>query len=165
MTGTLSTTTPPVILSEDWAPTLAGCLRTTDFWRWFWDNADGRTVVGGPSQVTQCFPSTWNAVAPYEGSNCPSQYTSACDNGTATTCCPNLYSLSCVESSIVNSAANHAASFRCVSQYGTGGSSMTVTTTNMEVNTQGAVATVTATPGQHLYALGMVYTTQVRGAS
>jgi hypothetical protein len=87
-----STMTTPT-LPPDWTPTQAGCLSPSDFWIWDYhtDSLDNRTVLGGPSQTSNCFPPTWVSTGEYIGTQCPPQYTAACqatDSLEPVTCCP-----------------------------------------------------------------------------
>lgn len=91
-TATPPVTTPAQTLPGDWTPTVSGCRRTDDYWIWFYiPDSDERTVLGGPSQVTDCLAPTWGPEVTYVGSQCPPEYTPACDGGDETepvTCCP-----------------------------------------------------------------------------
>ncbi|TGJ81077.1 hypothetical protein E0Z10_g7679 [Xylaria hypoxylon] len=64
---TPSPTLPPT-LPADWTPTSSGCLRTEDYWIWDFNATafDARTVLGGPSQTTNCFASTWDPTITYQ---------------------------------------------------------------------------------------------------
>jgi hypothetical protein len=80
-------------LPPDWTPTLAGCLEPSDFWIWDYhtDPGDNRTVLGGPSQTSDCFPPSWASTGVYSGTQCPTLYTAACqadDLPGEVTCCP-----------------------------------------------------------------------------
>ncbi|KAI1397462.1 hypothetical protein F4819DRAFT_80148 [Hypoxylon fuscum] len=147
-------------LPADWTPTKQGCLRTSDFWIWDYErNGDQRTVIGGPTQITDCFPSTWDATVPYAGTGCPPQYTPACqgtDSAAAVTCCPTgAYSFSCQPETWL--PGYHAEYFRCVSQH-TDTGTIVVTRTAFTQNTLN-VGTRTRSTQEHLFALAMVYTT------
>ncbi|TRX90787.1 hypothetical protein FHL15_008366 [Xylaria flabelliformis] len=146
-------------LPADWVPTSAGCLRTDDYWIWDFDagNKDARTVIGGPSQTTNCFASTWNPTITYAGSGCPPQYTSACQNGNfnAVTCCPSAYDFTCQPETWT--PGNHAEWFRCVSQYASQ-DVVKVTLTDFSQNTI-AVGMRTRHKYEHLVALALMYTT------
>lgn len=80
-------------LPPSWTPTAPGCLRSTDFWVWMYNtdlaSSDARTVLGGPSQTTDCLAPTWTSDAAYAGTQCPPNYTPAC-SADAVTCCPTL---------------------------------------------------------------------------
>ncbi|KAI0448949.1 hypothetical protein F5B21DRAFT_495943 [Xylaria acuta] len=145
-------------LPADWAPTSPGCLRAQDYWIWEFDagGRDARTVIGGPSQTTNCFASTWNPTITYEGSGCPPQYTSACHNTNfgAVTCCPSAYDFTCVIQT--GTPGNHAEWFRCVSQYASQ-DVVTVTRTDFSKNTI-TVESRTRHKYEHLFALALMYT-------
>lgn len=73
--------------------TQVGCLSPSDFWIWDYhtDSLDNRTVLGGPSQTSNCFPPTWVSTGEYIGTQCPLQYTATCqatDPLELVTCCP-----------------------------------------------------------------------------
>ncbi|KAI0603268.1 hypothetical protein F4775DRAFT_598372 [Biscogniauxia sp. FL1348] len=148
-------TTPTLPVS--WTPTQAGCLRTSDYWIWEYNLkvSDARTVLGGPSQISQCFPTTWDASLTYAGTGCPAQYTSACQDSDAgvVTCCPTAYEYSCQAPTW--SPGVHGEMFRCVSRYGTTGT-MTVTQTDFAVNTI-AVQQRRVESNLHLFALAIMY--------
>ncbi|KAK8110624.1 uncharacterized protein PG998_007081 [Apiospora kogelbergensis] len=57
------TTTAAPSLLGDWTPGRPGCLQQKDWWIWSYDgaNRDARTVLGGPSQTTDCFPTAGGA--------------------------------------------------------------------------------------------------------
>ncbi|KAH9884594.1 hypothetical protein F4778DRAFT_556734 [Xylariomycetidae sp. FL2044] len=155
-------TTPSPTLPATWTPTKQGCLKTDDYWIFRWDlgGQDARTVQGGPSQTTDCFPSTWNPTGTYVGSGCPVQYTSACqgnDSASAVTCCPTAFNYACQTEA--GTPGRHAEWFPCVSRHTTGGN-ITVTVTDFASNTI-AVEKRGRNTNQHLFALGMVYTTPV----
>ncbi|RWA10796.1 hypothetical protein EKO27_g4314 [Xylaria grammica] len=151
--------TPSPTLEADWTPTSSGCLRTDDYWIWEYNATafDARTVLGGPSQTTNCFASTWDPTVTYDGSACPAQYTSACQNsnGGAVTCCPSAYDFSCQPETW--STGVHAEWFRCVSRYGNR-EVMTLTRTDFQQNTI-AMGTRTRQSYEHLFALALMYTT------
>ncbi|KAI1501246.1 hypothetical protein F5X99DRAFT_206601 [Biscogniauxia marginata] len=152
-------------LPASWTPTQAGCLRTGDYWIWEYNMkaGDARTVLGGPTQISACFPSTWDASLTYAGTACPPQYTSACqdaDSG-AVTCCPTAYPYSCQAPTW--SPGVHGEMFRCVSQYGTTGT-MVVTQTDFAVNTL-TVQTRNMQSTQHLFALAVMYAEPTSTAS
>ena len=80
--------TPVQTLPADWTPTAPGCRRTGDYWVWLYsEGKDERTVLGGPSQITDCLAPTWAPELTYAGSQCPPGFTPACDVE-AVTCCP-----------------------------------------------------------------------------
>ncbi|KAI0408667.1 hypothetical protein F4802DRAFT_359807 [Xylaria palmicola] len=156
------TTPSPTIapsLPADWAPTASGCLRTDDYWVWEFDAAalDARTVLGGPSQTTNCFASTWNPTVTYEGSGCPPQYTSACRDTEfgAVTCCPSAYDFTCEQQT--RGPGVHAEWFRCWSKYDDR-DTVVVTRTDFRQNTI-AMETRTRRSYEHLFALALMYTT------
>ncbi|KAI2620931.1 hypothetical protein GGS26DRAFT_297383 [Hypomontagnella submonticulosa] len=155
----MTTTTPTVTLPAGWTPSSSGCLRTTDFWIWDYpEDRNQRTVLGGPSQTDNCFPSTWNPTLTYEGSGCPPQYTSACqgpDSTAPVTCCPTAYAFSCIAETDLG--IHSADTFRCVSKHNTGGT-IVVTRTAFKPNTI-AIETRTRKTNEHLFALAMIYKT------
>lgn len=54
-------------------------------------------VLGGPSQTTECLPTSWASEVVYSGVQCPQKYTSACqgtDSHSEVTCCPKYVRLS-----------------------------------------------------------------------
>ncbi|KAI6088724.1 hypothetical protein F4821DRAFT_232843 [Hypoxylon rubiginosum] len=147
-------------LPANWTPDKQGCLRTNDYWIWDYEIPnDARTVLGGPSQTSDCFPSTWDATLTYAGSQCPPQYTSACqgtDSASAVTCCPTgPYSFACQPETW--SPGVHAEQFRCQSKHTSGGP-IVVTRTDFKKNTLN-VGTRTRSTNEHLFALAMMYTT------
>ncbi|KAI8634624.1 hypothetical protein F5Y19DRAFT_409365 [Xylariaceae sp. FL1651] len=154
----MTTTTPTPTLPADWAPTSPGCLRTGDFWIWEYDDAakNARTALGGPSQTTNCFASTFNPTITYAGSGCPPYYTSACQNSdfNAVTCCPSAYHFSCYSNYPAGISAEW---FRCVSQYASQDVAV-ITRTDFTHNTI-AVETRTRHKYEHLFALALMYTT------
>lgn len=94
-TPATSTATPVMMTTEaptlpgDWEPTVSGCQRTADFWVWFYSAPlDERTVLGGPSQITDCLAPTWSPELTYAGSQCPPNYTPVCEADAVVTCCP-----------------------------------------------------------------------------
>ncbi|KIX96236.1 uncharacterized protein Z520_08014 [Fonsecaea multimorphosa CBS 102226] len=117
-------------LPLDWTPTQAGCLSSTDIWIWDYhtNTDDMRTVLGGPSQTTACFPLPWVST------------------GAA-------YHFSCVPAEW--STKPHESLFPCVSEYAYTGAS-TVTVTDFFVQTS-TMQVASFGPGHHLFALGMVY--------
>ncbi|KAJ2989454.1 hypothetical protein NUW58_g3457 [Xylaria curta] len=148
-------------LSENWEPTSSRCLRTEDYWIWFYDpdKADARTVLGGPSQTTDCFSSSFNPTITHAGSACPPQYTAACpvtNSDAAVTCCPTAHSFVC-QTDPFTIGYNHLEWFRCISRYNTK-DVVTVTKTDFR---QGTTTTETRSrqPSLHLFALGLMYTT------
>lgn len=159
-TTTTSSSTPT--LPASWVPTAQGCLKTNDFWQWdYGSNDDMRTVLGGPSQTTNCLPSTWDATGTYDGSACPLQYTSACqgtDSNSAITCCPTAFDFECLPATAI-ATDPHGYWFRCSSQYGKTGA-IVVTQTDFIANTQ-SVATRAMQTGLHLFALAIVYVNEV----
>ncbi|KAK7966200.1 uncharacterized protein PG986_000477 [Apiospora aurea] len=90
------TTTAAPSLPGNWVPSKAGCLNKNDWWIWSYDGPknDARTVLGGPSQTNNCFPSTGDPTGTYAGSQCPPNYTRACPDSSvadaAVTCCPTV---------------------------------------------------------------------------
>lgn len=159
-----TSSTPTPTLPGDWTPTQQGCLKTGDFWMWDYGNGrDNRTVLGGPSQTVDCFPSaTWGATETFLGSECPPQYTLACqgtDAAQAVTCCPTAYSFSCVAPTEVQTAP-HGSAFRCVSAWASTGS---VAVTHTDLVGGGGINLGTVTMGTllHLFALQMIYVTEV----
>ncbi|KAJ0115240.1 hypothetical protein J7T55_001650 [Diaporthe amygdali] len=153
---TTATVTPT--LPASWEPTVAGCLSTSDFWQWDYGPAkDKRTVLGGPSQTTNCLPTAWASDIVYSGSECPPNYTSACqgtDTLSAVTCCPSLYRFTCV---YPVSSLYHGSQFRCMSAWATS-KAVRVTHTNFVENNL-AVETQTAQPNLHVFALAIIYVT------
>ncbi|KAI4868237.1 hypothetical protein F4820DRAFT_154509 [Hypoxylon rubiginosum] len=147
-------------LPADWTPDKQGCLRTNDYWIWDYEvAADRRTVLGGPSQTSDCFPSTWDPTLTYGGTQCPPQYTSACqgtDSAAAVTCCPTgAYSFACQPENWQPGV--HAENFRCQSKHTSGGT-IVITRTDLKKNTV-AVETKTRSTHEHLFALAMIYAT------
>ncbi|KAK8067224.1 hypothetical protein PG997_013971 [Apiospora hydei] len=108
------TTTAAPSLPGNWVPSKAGCLNKNDWWIWSYDgpNNDARTVLGGPSQTNNCFPSTGDPTGTYAGSQCPPNYTRACPDSSAAdaavTCCPTA------DSTIITATA-HTNSPACLS--------------------------------------------------
>lgn len=160
-----STSSSTATLPASWTPTGSGCLQTNDYWIWnFSAPKDAKTVAGGPSQTTECLPPMWNPTAVYAASACPSKYTAcrASDVNQATTCCPEIgYVFDCVASTQVQ-VESDGPGFACVSAYTNGGQTMVITTTNLKSGGNSTVATVTNRSGLHLFAAGIVYTTEVR---
>lgn len=86
---TMTTTTAAPTLTLDWAQDTK-CLQPSEYWKWSWaPSPDPHTVLGGPSQTTECLPSGWGPSETYAATACPARYTSACagEDG-AVTCCP-----------------------------------------------------------------------------
>ncbi|KAE8152245.1 hypothetical protein BDV25DRAFT_138060 [Aspergillus avenaceus] len=151
----MSTITPTATLDPKWTPSVYGCRQQGDFWIWdFRAQNDQRTVLGGPSQTTNCFPSTWNPTSAYAATECPAGFTSACQSSGAevstTICCPTVYSFSCVETS----KNPHGPWFPCMSQYATS-MKRTITRTDFAANTI-TFGEVTQRPNLHLFAMAMV---------
>ncbi|ORY60260.1 uncharacterized protein BCR38DRAFT_488440 [Pseudomassariella vexata] len=148
-------TTPT--LASSWS-IQSGCTRTNDYWIWEYDAKaqDARTVLGGPTQTTACLPPSWTEVnGAFIGSECPSEYTSACqDSDGAVTCCPTVYDFTCQ----TPGASSHGSMFRCASAFSTNGT-LTVTRTDFAVNTI-TFDVVTARTDLHLFALAVVYATE-----
>jgi hypothetical protein len=72
VSGSLRSASPLPILAfftMATTPTLPGCLEPTNFWIWDYHNGpvDNRTVLGGPSQTSDCFPPSWAATGLYSG--------------------------------------------------------------------------------------------------
>ena len=187
----MTTEAPPYSIPPDWSPSKAGCLRKEDYWLWFWPDHqhDNRTVLGGPSQTTDCFPPTWAASDVYVATNCPPSYTSASCEGSdrreTVTCCPEYVcipplseQLQIVPWDIANplqstgssnhkftcavseSQKAHGSYFPCRLQY-TKTRTVLATLTDFVSNTINVDA-VTQKPGLHLYALGVLFVTLVR---
>jgi hypothetical protein len=70
-----------------------------------------------------------------------------------------MYDFSCADSSSL--FPSHASLFRCVSEYTEVGLEVTVTLTDFAASTV-AVEVKTVSPGQHLFALPIVYVMPVR---
>lgn len=159
----MSTTAAP-ILRGDWVPNnQAICLRTDDVWQWDYGiPEDMRTVVGAPSQTTECLPGGWGSDVTYEGTKCPPRYTKACqatENSLrlAVVCCPTIHDFVCPAESNLETAP-HASIFRCVSQY-TDTGTWTLTRTFMTAAASTTVLTPGYDPSIHLFALGIIYAT------
>ncbi|KAI1131666.1 hypothetical protein F5Y10DRAFT_262043 [Nemania abortiva] len=153
-----SPTASPTLLT-DWGQTVAGCLRTDDYWIWQYNDEkrDARTVLGGPSQTTNCFQTSWDATVTFAGSGCPPQYTSACQNTDAVvTCCPSAYAFSCQPETWTPNY-NHAEWFRCVSAYASK-DTVKITRTDFTQNTI-AIENRERRTDLHLFALALMYTT------
>ncbi|KAK8041095.1 hypothetical protein PG994_014102 [Apiospora phragmitis] len=154
------TTTAAPSLPGNWVPSKAGCLNKGDWWIWSYNGPqrDARTVLGGPSQTNNCFPSTGDPTGTYVGSQCPPNYTRACPDSSVTnaavTCCPTAYQFSCVPEPL---DMPHLDFFRCISKHGTSGSP-TITLTDFQANTQRNIQPKQA-PNEHLFAIAMVYQT------
>ncbi|KOC08586.1 hypothetical protein AFLA70_43g003751 [Aspergillus flavus AF70] len=154
-----STITPRPTLDPAWTPSVYGCNRKGDFWSWnFHAENDQRTVLGGPSQTTNCLPSTWDPSQAYAGTQCPTGYTSAClSTGSAmpttTVCCPTVYAFSCVDNASKNP---HGPWFPCMSQYDTS-TKRRVTVTDFAANTIDFTDVNQAT-NLHLFAMGISHT-------
>lgn len=91
----MSLTTPALTLTPSWTATVSSCTKSDDWWVWNYDDVDGNdawVVIGGPSQVTDCYPSGYGASATYAGSQCPSGFTqvSATVLDPDVVCCPTL---------------------------------------------------------------------------
>ncbi|KAI0892530.1 hypothetical protein F4806DRAFT_233388 [Annulohypoxylon nitens] len=151
-------------LVNSWTPTVSGCIRSSDFWIWDYEvNWNQRTVLGGPSQIQQCLPSSWDGTKTYEGTGCPSAYTSAChgtDSAGAVTCCPWAYAFTCQPQT---TGGLDGESFRCISQH-TGTNKIVITRTALKVNTI-TFETRTIDPSLHLFALAVIYTTPTSAAT
>ncbi|KAI5859999.1 hypothetical protein GGS23DRAFT_258029 [Durotheca rogersii] len=149
-------------ISAGWAPPDQACLRINDYWIWDYQAPrDARTVLGGPSQITDCLPTPWASAVTYEATGCPPQYTSACrgpDFNAPVTCCPTAYSFSCLPQSL--HTGPHAIQFRCQSRHAASGN-IVVTRTAFAANTIAAESRVRST-NEHLFALALMYTTPVR---
>ncbi|KAI0105439.1 hypothetical protein GGR51DRAFT_188530 [Nemania sp. FL0031] len=153
-----SPTASPTLLT-DWGQTAAGCLRTDDYWIWQYNNEkfDARTVLGGPSQTTNCFQTSWDPTVTFVGSGCPPQYTSACQNTNAVvTCCPSAYDFSC-QAETWTPNYNHAEWFRCVSAYASR-DTVEITRTDFTQNTI-AIEDRERRTDLHLFALALMFTT------
>ncbi|PLB47421.1 hypothetical protein P170DRAFT_466674 [Aspergillus steynii IBT 23096] len=156
----MTTEAPQYSIPPDWSPSKAGCLRKEDYWLWFWPDHknDNRTVLGGPSQTTDCFPPTWAASDVYVGTNCPPSYTSASCEGSdereTVTCCPDNHRFTCAVSETQKA---HGSYFPCRLQY-TKTRTVPATLTDFVSNTIN-VDMVTQKPGLHLYALGVLFVT------
>lgn len=157
------TTTSSVTLRGDWVPNnQANCLKTDDVWQWDYGiPEDRRTVVGGPSQTTECLPRYWSRSMTYEGTQCPPRYTEACqatEASLAVVCCPTIHDFSCMPTSDLETAP-HASIFRCMSEY-TDTGTWVVTQTFMAATAEStSLATPTYMPRYHLFALAIVYAT------
>ncbi|KNG89197.1 hypothetical protein ANOM_002560 [Aspergillus nomiae NRRL 13137] len=156
----MSTITPSPTLDPDWTPSVYGCNRKGDFWIWdYHAQNDQRTVLGGPSQTTNCLPSTWDPSRAYAGTQCPTGYTSAClstgssATPTTTVCCPTVYSFSCVDNASKNP---HGPWFPCMSQYDYS-TKRRVTVTDFAANTID-FKDVNQGTNLHLFAMGISHT-------
>lgn len=88
---TMGTITAPPTLTASWQPTGSGCLSSADYWIWDYGQDDSQLVLGGPSQTTDCLPTSWGVDVVFNGEDCPHGYTSACrgaDSRGEVTCCP-----------------------------------------------------------------------------
>lgn len=156
------TTTSSVALRGDWVPNnQANCLKTDDIWQWDYGiPEDRRTVLGAPSQTSECLPRGWSRSMTYEGTQCPPRYTEACqatEASLAVVCCPTLHDFTCQPSSDL-ATAPHASIFRCMSQF-TDTGSWVVTRTYMSADASTILGTPTYSPSLHLFALAIVYAT------
>lgn len=161
--ATTVTATAPVTLKGDWVPTnQANCLKTDDIWQWDYGiPEDRRTVVGAPSQTTECLPRGWSRRMTYEGTQCPPRYTEACqatDDAVATVCCPTIHDFSCQPSSDL-ATGPHASIFRCMSQYTDSGSWVVTQTFMTAATASTSLATPTYGTDYHLFALAIIYAT------
>ncbi|KAI1180132.1 hypothetical protein F4777DRAFT_362849 [Nemania sp. FL0916] len=148
---------PPPTLDLNWAPTVDGCLGSTDYWIWSYNlaNQDARTVLGGPSQTTDCF-STWGPNITFAATGCPSHYTPACTDTKfgAVTCCPSAYFFSCQPETWTFNK-NHAEDFRCQSEYGNTQANVVTVTDLSKGGT--SIQTRKRAATQHLAALAIIY--------
>ncbi|KAH8671521.1 hypothetical protein BX600DRAFT_249846 [Xylariales sp. PMI_506] len=98
-------TTSAATLPADWAqPT--GCLAKGDFWNWEWNHTTWSSaggwggganlveMLGAPTDLS-CYPPSYTPSGTMYGSECPDGFTSACNSGGATTCCPTAYDFQC----------------------------------------------------------------------
>lgn len=96
--NTMATVTAPPTLPASWRPTESACVSSSDYWHWDYGSAsDNWVVLGGPSQTTECLPTSWASEVVYSGVQCPQKYTSACqgtDSHSEVTCCPKYVRLS-----------------------------------------------------------------------
>ncbi|RYP49255.1 hypothetical protein DL768_005029 [Monosporascus sp. mg162] len=154
---TITTSSPTQTLPGSWAPTAPGCLRSTDFWIWQYHpdsrSSDMRTVLGGPTQTTDCLAPTWQSDVVYAGTQCPPNYTPACKDE-AVTCCPDVYEFTCAAPP---GPSGHSEMFRCASRWSTEDATAVITLTDLRDNGI-EVVTRPLLPHQHLFALAMVYT-------
>ncbi|RYO74124.1 hypothetical protein DL764_010980 [Monosporascus ibericus] len=162
---TATTSSPTQTLPGSWTPTARGCLRSTDFWIWRYHtdvrSSDMRTVLGGPTQTTDCLAPTWQSDVVYAGTRCPPNYTPACEDE-AVTCCPDVYEFTCAPPP---EPTAHSEMFRCVSRWRTDeGVTALITITDLRDNRIGVV-TRELLSHQHLFALAMVYTTPIEQSS
>ncbi|KAK6833517.1 hypothetical protein PG987_008211 [Apiospora arundinis] len=154
------TTTAAPSLLGNWTPGRPGCLQQKDWWIWSYDGPkrDARTVLGGPSQTENCFPTAGAPTGTYAGSQCPPNYSAACtdrliQNG-AVTCCPTAYAFSCVPEPFT---VSHLDWFRCISRHGTTGSP-TIVMTDFVAKTSTTVQRKQFAH-ENLFAMAMVYQT------
>ncbi|RYP71094.1 hypothetical protein DL771_005028 [Monosporascus sp. 5C6A] len=139
--ATTTTGSPTQTLPGGWTPTAPGCLRSTDFWIWRYHpdvrSSDMRTVLGGPTQTTDCLAPTWQSDEV-------------------------VYEFTCVASP---EPTRHSEMFRCVSRWRTDeGATALITITDLRDNRIGVV-TRPLLSYQHLFALAMVYTTPTEQSS
>ncbi|KIW43812.1 uncharacterized protein PV06_04876 [Exophiala oligosperma] len=153
----MSLTTPALTLTPSWTATVSSCTKSDDWWVWNYDDVDGNdawVVIGGPSQVTDCYPSGYGASATYAGSQCPSGFTqvSATVLDPDVVCCPTVKPFSYITSTVYREET-----FRCGSMF-TADVTSSLTSTDFSLSTQ-VVTKTTIVPGQHLFALAIIYTT------
>ncbi|RYP37431.1 hypothetical protein DL767_002904 [Monosporascus sp. MG133] len=158
---TTTTSIPAQTLPGSWAPTAPGCLRSTDFWIWRYHpdfrSSDMRTVLGGPTQTTDCLAPTWRSDEAYAGTRCPPNYTPACGDEAVT-----VYEFTCAPPP---GPTGHSEMFRCVSRWRTDESaSALITLTDLRDN-RIELVTRPLLSYQHLFALAMVYTTPTEQSS
>lgn len=163
MASDAATTAAPTFPS-DWQPSQSGCMKTDDLWIWDWGAGWDHTptVLGGPSQTTECFPSGWSQYATFEATQCPPDYTSAsCSSSqanSAVTCCPTVYDFKCLEGPVSGSdAKGNVAYQRCISKFATTKSNL-ITWVNLESSTSTETRRKQNTY-EHLFAGAIVYTT------
>lgn len=157
------TTTSSVTLRGDWVPNnQANCLKTDDIWQWDYGiPEDRRTVLGAPSQTSECLPRGWSRSMTYAGTQCPPRYTEACqatEEGLAVVCCPTMYNFSCHPPTDV-ATVPHGSVFRCRSQYTDTGTWVVTQTFMTAAEPSTSLATPTYGPGYHLFALAIIYAT------
>lgn len=153
-------------LASTWTvatPSACPNLNPNEYWIWDYGAAPtvalgAGTVLGGPSQTTNgCLPTGWDGLVTYLGAQCPSGFSTACGGtyGSAYTCCPTVYSFSCV----APASNTFAPTFRCMSQY-TSHSTATVTHWTVQQGpTATSIETRNLTSPNHLFAMGVIYTT------
>ncbi|KAK7926761.1 hypothetical protein PG985_003759 [Apiospora marii] len=154
----MTTTATPSLQSYSLHPFDVACHQTSDYWIWSWGApSDGRTVLGGTSQIASCLPLSWDSTKTYAATACPPDFTSACEakSDRVVTCCPSARYFMCNTES---PNRNHLDWFKCQLQYESTGTHM-VTIVNMK--SQGDTTTTMATqrPDRHLHALAVVYQT------